>query len=148
MEITNYYYQLTDQPATGMIYWKEGQYLFPCRCNYPAMPIAAQKAHKQYILRIDSSYTIVADSDAGCDRICECVDYQPLSPQNIVMDGDTPVGVYLDLGYCYAISVVQPNVIVMPFEDQAVYYHQESRKKYTLVPYDAEKSYESTSRIY
>lgn len=147
MEIDNYYYILTDKPVLGMIYWENGQYLHPCYCNYPAMPVSAQKAHKQYILRIESSYTITADTDGGCDRICECVDYQQLQPQNIIMDGDKPVGVYLDLGYSYWISPERPNVIVMPFEEGASYYHEDSRKTYTLIPYDPEKRYESSSHV-
>ena len=148
MEITNYYYKLTDKPELGMLYWEEGKYLHPYFCNPPATPAAVVKAHKQFILRIKSSYTVTADSDADCDRICECVDYQPLEPQNIIMDGDTPVGVYLDLGFYYCISSVRPNVIVLPFEAGAGYYNRESRNTYTLEIYDPEKSYESSSHIY
>lgn len=147
MEMENYYYKLTDKPALGMIYWQKDLYLHPCYCNYPAMPDSVKKSHKQYILCIESSYTITADTDAGCDRICECEDYQPLLPRNIVVDGDKPIYVYLDLGYYYSISPERPNVIVLPFEDGARYYHEDSRKTYTLIPYDPEKSYESSRYI-
>jgi len=148
MTIDNYYYKLTNKPMLGMIYWKEECYLHPCYCNYPAMPISVQNAHKQYILRIESSYTIVADTDAGCDRTCECVDYQLLSPNNIIMDGDNPVGVYLDFGYYYSISPNRPNVIVLPFEESAKHYHEESGNQYTLIPYNSEATYESSSYIF
>ncbi len=147
MLIDNYYYKLTDKPKQGMIYWRDEHYLHPCYCNYTAMPISVQNAHKKYILRIESSYTIVADSDAGCDRTCECVDYQALFPNNIIMDGDTPIGVYLELGYYYSISPNRPNVIVLPFEELAEHYQEESGNKYTLIPYNPEMSYESSSHI-
>ena len=148
MAVDNYYYKLTNKPLPGMIYWKDENYLHPFYCNYPAMPVSVQIAYKQYILRIESSYTILADTDAGCDRTCEQTDYQPLTPKNIIMDGDHPIGVYLDLGYYYSVSKNRPNVIILPFEELAEYYHSESRNKYTLISYNPEKSYESSSRVY
>lgn len=147
MMIDNYYYKLTDKPALGMIFFENGRYLHPCYCNYPAMPLSAKKAHKQYILRIESTHNVTADTDGGCDRICECVDYQPLLPNNIIMDGDKPVGVYLDLGYYGSISPERPNVIVIPFEDGAKYRHKDSGSTYMLIPYDPEKSYESSRHV-
>lgn len=147
MTYENYYFLLTDRPALGMIYWEDGRYLHPFCCSYAALPSSVQKAHKQYILRVNSSRTIMADTDGGCDRTCECVDYQPLQSQNIIMDGDKPVGVYLDLGYFYSISPKRPNVIVIPFEDGASCYMKESDRTYTLIPYDPQKRYESSSHI-
>ena len=144
----NYYYKLTNKPMPGMIYWKDENYLHPVYCNDPAMPVSVQMAHRRYILRIESSYTILADTDAGCDRTCDQTDYQPLSPKNIIMDGDHPIGVYLDLGYYYSVSPDRPNVMILPFEESASYYHSESGTMYTLIPYDPEKSYASSSRVY
>lgn len=141
----DYYYKLTDKPVLGMIYWENGRYLHPQLC--PTIPDEVEKAKKQYILRIDSSYSILADTDGGCDRTCECVDYQPLQSQNIIMDGDKPIGVYLDLGYYYSVSWVRPNVIVLPFEDGACCEHPNSGNTYKLIPYDPQKTYESSSHI-
>ena len=141
----DYYYKLTDKPALGMIYWENGRYLHPQLCI--TIPGAVKTAQNQYILRIDSSHTIIADTDGGCDRTCECVDYQPLQAQNIIMDGDKPIGVYLDLGYYYSVSYVRPNVIVLSFEDGACCEHPNSGNTYTLIPYDPQKSYESFSYI-
>ena len=130
-----------------MIYLSPGKYLHPYYCNYAAMPDSVKNAHKQYILRIESTYTVCADTDSGCDRVAERTDYRVLLPNNIIMDGDKPMGVYIELRYYYRVSKKRPNVLVLPFKDGARHYQNETDMIYTLIPYDPEQSYESETYI-
>ena len=145
----NYYFQLADCPAPGMIYLDNGQYLFKKYIYgfYTDLGAKVLNFSQSYLLKDQWRKTILADTDGGCDRLCNITEYVELKPENVIVKDGEPIGFYLDFGYSYIVSKEKPNVHIFYVSDTEPFHHT-SDHIYTLIEKEDGEIYESFSRVY
>ena len=140
-----FYLQEISEPVPGAIFLGENRFVFPRDIHI--MPGSVVSAVQNWLVKVEGSYTVTADSDGGCDRICEYTDYVFLEYKNVILRNDTVVGFFLPLEYYYSISPERPNIIIFSLENPAPIHHP-SEKVFTLIPREPGMTYTRNEHIY
>ena len=144
-----YLYQVTSEPMPGMLFLSEGNYLFYRYETRAAVLKHLNQVCSEWILEKSGRNTITADTDAGCDRICEYREYILPVSKNVLLKGDEVIGFYFDFGDYYNISNKRPNVHAFLLSAPETHlYPQDIYCRYRLLRREPGKEYKNTQRIY
>ena len=79
----------------------------------------------------DREYTIIADTEGGCDRT-EVINYvHPLKMENAIFENDTLVGFYYEFGFYNGCSR-KPNAHVFMLDNPATFRHDNNKSVWHL----------------
>lgn len=88
-------YRVIHEPRFGAVYLEEGRWLFRFQRNHQQTD-ALYDARKEWVLRRRYTTTVTADSDGGCDRFCEHLEYKEPAFSAAVFEDHRLLGFYYE----------------------------------------------------
>lgn len=140
------YYKLISSPCKGAIVLTESTWLLPSYGSDAEKDRSFADGKKSWIIKISGSYTVLADTDGGCDRTCDYVTYIEPEFENAVFRGKELVGFYYDFGYFYRITD-RVNSNVFMFENPETYVYS-TNKTYELIRRREGECYKDSEHIW
>lgn len=121
------HYNLVREKLPCSIVAGDGVYIYADYYTTAKHEELLKKANEQWVMYETREYTVLADTDGGCDRTEEITYEHSLNMENAVFDADVLVGFYYEYGFYNGCSE-RPNahVFLLDEPESLTHYNQKS----------------------
>ena len=125
------HYNLVKNKIPCSIFVGDDTYIFADYYTTVKHEALLKEVNGQWIMYEDKEYTVVADTDGGCDRTQETTYEHSLKMENAIFDNDKIVGFYYEYGF-YNGSSAKPNAHVFMLNDPSTLVHYNGKSTWRL----------------
>ncbi len=127
------HYNLVREKISCSIVVGEDMYIYADYYTTTQHEAILKRINEQWIMFEDREYTVVADTDGGCDRTEEITYEHSLNMENAIFENDKLVGFYYEFDFYNGFSD-KPNAHVFLFENRASLVHYNQKSTWRLQP--------------
>lgn len=126
------HYVVTTERMPCAIVLDDSRYIFLNHLTVASQERTLKKINATWMMREEREYTILADTDGGCDRIKTNTYYHELKIENAIFDGDEIIGFYFEYDFYNGYSS-KPNAHIFLFDNPKTLSHYNNSSTWQLM---------------
>lgn len=125
------HYNLTRDKLPCAIVAGNDTYIYADYCTTTQHERLLKKVNEQWVMLEDRQYTILADTEGGCDRTETNTYEHSLNMENAIFENEKIVGFYYEFGFYNGFNN-RPNAHIFMFDNPASWVHDNHRSTWRL----------------